>query len=85
MFKLSREAIDYQLTVHVDNLFHGDGISLDSVMRMEVVFMYLDNPNKGPLPGSVGFRLQQLIDHYGLDTCRDWFTEFYDYGIEVAS
>lgn len=71
-FKLMDEPIAVQMTVHVNNLRNTYG---DSVIKA-----FIDTLDGGMY---VSLTVEQLIEYYGIEYCRQWFTEFY--GVKFKS
>lgn len=70
-FPMFGQPIPYQLTIHVNNLF----TQYDKTMITNTFKNLLENPEYIGKSGHT--RINQIIDYYGVDLCRDWFTLVY--------
>jgi hypothetical protein len=66
-FPLSRQPVDYQLTIHINNMLNAYG---PSVIKQFKEHLY--NPES-----IGGVQIKNLINHYGLDAVKGWFTLIY--------
>jgi hypothetical protein len=71
-FKLMREPIDYQITVHVTNLLNT--YPKNEVTQTFKAFLY--NPEAMDKVHS-GQTIKALITYYGVEKFRNWFTLIY--------
>lgn len=71
-FKLMEEPMAVQMSVHVSNLKNTYG---DSVIKA-----FIDTLDGGMY---VSLTVEQLIEYYGIEYCKQWFAEFY--GVKFKS
>jgi hypothetical protein len=66
-FPLMKQPVDYQITIHVNNMLNAYG---KSVIKQFKEHLY--NPE-----AVGGIQIKRLVNHYGIDAMRDWFTLIY--------
>lgn len=72
-FPLKRSPIDYQLTIHINNLL----LTYDKRHIIAAFKEHLNNPEKYANSFQYGGSIRNLVNHYGVETLRNWFTEIY--------
>lgn len=84
-FKLTGEPIDIQLTVHVNNILNSNWngwTHLNKNIRLEILKVHVKGANKSPVKGSVGARMQQLMDYYGEHYVQRYFETIYGWNFK---
>jgi len=71
-FPLGQQPLDYQLTIHINNLIQTYNPTL--IIKLFKEKLYNPEMLNEPLHG---IRIRQVIVFYGVERCRQWFTNVY--------
>ena len=74
-FPLSYKPRAVQFTVHINNLI---GQNKNLIKDIKEVLQ------KGKVESFTYFRIKELIDYYGMEYCREWFSEVYGWEFKKA-
>lgn len=84
-FLLSQQPISYQISIHVNNLLltYSNGKQGNLIRKRMVagIKATLTNPEK-IANGTEGVRITQLIEYYGVEKMREWFTMVYGWSFD---
>ena len=78
-FAMADSPIQVQITKHVNAL-----LAYQDTNRRAVLDCFKTKLNNPELEG-FNSRVNQIVDHYGVDVCKEWFTLIYDWKFEVAA
>ncbi len=67
-FPLARQPIAFQLTIHINNLIAGEGSGRVLQEFKDALYLGTD---------SSMYHVNNIIDYYGEDDCKDYFTLVY--------
>lgn len=85
VFPLAQQPVDYQISVHVNNLLltYSNGKQGNLIRKRMVagIKATLTNPEKMS-QGTEGVRITQLIEYYGVEKMREWFTMVYGWSFD---
>lgn len=79
-FALGQSPVAVQLTVHINNLL----VQYGPMVTREFKGI-LDNPEMLDEARDSNFRINQLIEFYGFETMRKWFTDIYGWTYKGAA